>query len=67
MIDRLLEKLIQCLVKWYTSRKKAMVFGNYSLSFDDTDFLYAWVAHNRAQIVYDAMRKALEESRTSAY
>jgi len=63
MINRLLEKMIQFLVKRYVARKG--MFSNYSLSFDDKDFLYTWVAHDRAQMVFDAMREAVEKSRTN--
>lgn len=65
MINRLLEKMIQFLMKRYAARKGT--FSNYSLSFDDKDFIYAWVSHDRAQMVFDAMREAVEKSRTSAY
>lgn len=58
MINRLLEKMIQFLMKRYVARNG--IFHNYSLSFDDKDFLYVWVSHDRAQKVYDAMREALE-------
>ena len=63
MIDRLLEKMIQFLVKRYVARQG--LFLNYSLSFDDKDFIYVWVAHSRAKIVYDALIEALEKSRTN--
>ena len=63
MINQLLEKMIQFLMKRYAARKGT--FSNYSLSFDDKDFIYVWVAHNRAQMVFDAMREAVEKSRTS--
>lgn len=63
MINRLLEKAIQFLVKRYVARQG--MFLNYSLSFDDKDFIYVWVAHSRAQMVFDAMREALEKARTN--
>ena len=63
MINRLLEKMIQFLMKRYAARKGT--FSNYSLSFDDKDFIYVWVAHSRAQMVFDAMREALEKARTN--
>lgn len=63
MINRLLEKMIQFLMKRYAARKGT--FSNYSLSFDDKDFIYAWVAHDRAQMVFDAMLEAVEKSRTN--
>ena len=37
MINRLLEKMIQFLMKRYAARKGT--FSNYSLSFDDKDFI----------------------------
>ena len=63
MINRLLEKMIQFLVKRYAARKGT--FSNYSLSFDDKDFIYVWVAHDRAQMVFDAMLEAVKKARTS--
>lgn len=57
MINQLLEKMIQFLVKRYAARKGT--FSNYSLSFDDKDFIYVWVSHDRAQMVFDAMREVL--------
>ena len=63
MINQLLEKMIQFLVKRYAARKGT--FSNYSLSFDDKDFIYVWVAHDRAQMVFDAMLEAVEKSRTN--
>ena len=62
MINRVLEKVIPFLVKWYTNRKKAPVFGDYSLSYEDKDFLYAWVSHSKAQTVYKAMEEAIQRS-----
>lgn len=62
MINRILEKIIPFLVKWYTNRKKAPFFGDYSLSYGDKDFLYAWVSHSKAQTVYEAMQEALQRS-----
>jgi len=63
MINRLLEKMIQFLVKRYVARNG--MFHNYSLSFDDKDFLYCWVSHDRAKIVYDALIEAIEKARTN--
>lgn len=63
MITRLLEKMIQFLMKRYAARKGT--FSNYSLSFDDKDFIYVWVQHDRAKYVFDAMREAVEKSRTN--
>lgn len=65
MINRLLEKMIQFLMKRYVARKGTL--SNYSLSFDDKDFIYVWVSHDRAQMVFDAMREAVKNARTSAY
>ena len=65
MINRLLEKMIQFLVKRYAARKGTL--SNYSLSFDDKDFIYVWVAHDRAQMVFDAMREAVEKARTNDF
>ena len=65
MINRLLEKMIQFLMKRYAARKGT--FSNYSLSFDDKDFIYVWVAHNRAQMVFDAMIDAVEKARTNDF
>ena len=65
MINRLLEKMIQFLMKRYAARKGT--FSNYSLSFDDKDFIYVWVAHNRAQMVFDAMLDAVEKARTNDF
>lgn len=65
MINRLLEKMIQFVMKRYVARQG--MFSNYSLSFDDKDFIYVWVAHDRAKMVFDAMREAVEKSHTSAY
>lgn len=63
MINRVLEKMIQFLVKRYVARQG--MFSNYSLSFDDKDFIYVWVAHSRAQMVFDAMREAIEKASTN--
>ena len=63
MINRLLEKMIQFLMKRYAARKGT--FSNYSLSFDDKDFIYVWVAHDRAKMVFDAMLEAVEKARTN--
>ena len=63
MINRLLEKMIQFLMKRYAARKGT--FSNYSLSFDDKDFIYVWVAHDRAKMVFDAMLEAIEKARTN--
>ena len=65
MINRLLEKMIQFLMKRYVARKG--MFSNYSLSFDDKDFIYVWVWHDRAQMVFDAMREAVEKARTNDF
>lgn len=65
MINRLLEKMIQFLMKRYAARKGT--FSNYSLSFDDKDFIYVWVSHDRAQMVFDAMLNAIEKSRTNGF
>lgn len=63
MINSLLEKMIQFLMKRYVARKGT--FSNYSLSFDDKDFIYVWVSHDRAKMVFDAMREAVEKARTN--
>ncbi len=65
MINKLLEKMIQFLMKRYAARQG--MFSNYSLSFDDKDFIYVWVAHDRAKYVFDAMQEAVEKSRTNGF
>lgn len=65
MINKLLEKAILFLLRRYIARNGR--FHNYSLSFDDKDFIYVWVSHDRAKIVYNALIKAIEKSRTNDF
>ena len=65
MINRVLEKVIPFLVKWYT--KRAGLMGGSQLSFDDKDFLYAWVSHSSAQKVFDAMKEAMEKEKARTW
>lgn len=63
MINRLLEKAILFLLRRYVARNG--VFHSYLLSFDDMNFLYYWVSHDSAKIVYDAFIEAIEKARTN--
>ena len=65
MINRVLEKVIPFLVKWYT--KRAGLMGGYHLSFDDKDFIYAWVSHSSAQNIFDALKEAMEKEKARTW
>lgn len=61
MINKALEKIVIFFVSWYAKRNG--ITGAYHLSFDDKDFVYAWVAHSRAESIYKALYEAVKESR----
>ena len=66
MINRRIETIIQSLMRYYLKRNGLMC-AQINFSYDNMDFVYAWVAHKHAKAVYNAMFETIqyERSRTS--